>query len=773
MNELNKTEEIDLKYFWHLMSRRKLKIITPISNEDGEIITDPTQIQKEWNKYYEKLYSECDDDYDNEFKEKVEREVQHIENSLKRDHLESYLTGGPITLKDTDEIIKTLPNNKAAGYDMMSSEHLKHSGVVVKSIVTWLLNGIIKLSEIPARLKKGLIISIPKPEKDSLIKDNNRGLTLLPTIYKLLEKVIIKRESAWVDETISPIQSCGKDHISCTHTSFLVQQAVTTNINRGRSVFGGFLDTQKAFDTLWIIGLLYKLYKEKINPKAWLLIQNAYTGFKCSAYVNGIYGPWFSPQRGVHQGGPLSMILYTVYVNDLLKQLSNSSFGICIRNQMLTSPAHCDDVAMLSVYKTGLNALFAIAMAYSIKWRYTYNKGKTIYMIWGKDEYPHIDVVFGGQILLPKSECKHMGITLTTADSNKKEICQTRIGKAKQVLFMGLGIGGLHVTTSPNTMSRLYWSIAVPKMVYGLETTPISESNIDLLENAHRQHANLIQGLRETTPKPASIALLGWQSIRSFIAYLKIMFMIRTLCLDPSSLYRKVMIIGIDTYEQLNGQTERVVTPIYDIMKYVKYYGLSNIITKCKTSGTWKMLGNLKVIVKKTVLEYDERQWKVTNLLYRGLSLYRSTIKYRKLCVWWSYVQYRSDAFRRVSAVVALICDTQPNGYGANFGRNARCQICDLYELDSIYHIMFHCSSLNGVRDTHINELRRSMPTAMRNEYDQMSNQQKLTYLLSGLNSDKYVPEWQEVYYRISNLVFEIYKCRSAKYKELSDELEG
>ena len=348
----------------------------------------------------------------------------------------------------------------------MCSEHIKYSGHITKNTITWLINGMIRTCFIPSRLKKGLILSIPKPNKDSVIKENNRGLTLLPTIYKLLEKVIILRENEWIENSISPLQSCGKEHVSCTHTSFIVQQAVAMSLNENRSVYGGFLDTRKAFDTLWILGLLYKLYVGNLNPKAWLLIQNAYTNFQCTAYVNGITGIWFSPERGVHQGAPLSMILYTVYINDLLKQLCSNPNGISIRNLMLSSPAHCDDVALLSCYKTGLNSLLKTALTYSIKWRYNYNTDKTVYITWGKDEYPHIEVVFGDEVLTPKTECKHMGVTLTSDKKKRQEVCQKRIGSGKYALFAGLGLGGPNVCTSPTTMSKIYCSVVVPKMLY-------------------------------------------------------------------------------------------------------------------------------------------------------------------------------------------------------------------------------------------------------------------------------------------------------------------
>ena len=152
------------------------------------------------------------------------------------------------------------------------------------------MNGMVRMNLIPSAYKKGLIVSIPKVGKDSTIKTNNRGITLLSTLYKLFEKLMLERESDWSKNIISNIQSSGKNHVSCLHTSLLVQQAVAHNVNRGETVYGAFLDTQKAFDTVWVKGLLHKLFESNINPRLWLLIKNAYTDFKCCASVDGRNG---------------------------------------------------------------------------------------------------------------------------------------------------------------------------------------------------------------------------------------------------------------------------------------------------------------------------------------------------------------------------------------------------------------------------------------------------------------------------------------------------
>ena len=70
------------------------------------------------------------------------------------------------------------------------------------------------------------------------------------------------------------------------------------------------LDAEKAFDSVWKEGLMFKLYDIGLRGKIWKKIYNSYEHFKCMVLVNGVLSDPFDVERGVHQGAPLSMRLY-------------------------------------------------------------------------------------------------------------------------------------------------------------------------------------------------------------------------------------------------------------------------------------------------------------------------------------------------------------------------------------------------------------------------------------------------------------------------------
>ena len=89
----------------------------------------------------------------------------------------------------------------------------------------------------------------------------------------------------------------------------VLQKVIAQNLSKGKSVYIAFLDIKKAFDTVFIPGLMYKLYMSGMRLKPWRLIQGSYTNYECAAYVAGRPGSWFIPEMGIHQGAPLFLCI--------------------------------------------------------------------------------------------------------------------------------------------------------------------------------------------------------------------------------------------------------------------------------------------------------------------------------------------------------------------------------------------------------------------------------------------------------------------------------
>ena len=60
---------------------------------------------------------------------------------------------------------------------------------------------------------------------------------------------------------------CAESLQQLTQFTVITRDYITHNRVNGNTVFVAFLDTRKAFDSVWIDGLLYKLYQKDIDSK--------------------------------------------------------------------------------------------------------------------------------------------------------------------------------------------------------------------------------------------------------------------------------------------------------------------------------------------------------------------------------------------------------------------------------------------------------------------------------------------------------------------------
>ena len=92
----------------------------------------------------------------------------------------------------------------------------------------------------------------------------------------------------------------------------------------GSTVYGCFLDASKAFDRVDHTSLFKKLLDRKVPPVVVRVLLSWYVNQRASVLWNKCLSQKFS---GVWQGGVLSRILFTIYIDDLLVAPEQKVFG--------------------------------------------------------------------------------------------------------------------------------------------------------------------------------------------------------------------------------------------------------------------------------------------------------------------------------------------------------------------------------------------------------------------------------------------------------------
>jgi hypothetical protein len=168
------------------------------------------------------------------------------------------MSTNPAEVQDASRGLKI---SKAAGPDGIPNRALKHLPQRMILLLVALFNTIFRTQYFPPVWKHARVISMLKPRKDPALPSSYRPISLLDTIGKVFEKVLLSRILSEVSgRGLLRDEQFGfrPKHSTSLQLARLVER-VSRNLGEKRFTGAIFLDVAKAFATVWVDGLAYKL----------------------------------------------------------------------------------------------------------------------------------------------------------------------------------------------------------------------------------------------------------------------------------------------------------------------------------------------------------------------------------------------------------------------------------------------------------------------------------------------------------------------------------
>jgi hypothetical protein len=614
-HDVSLSHDMNINKFWKYVRGNKARVDTCNTICDDGIVYDNPEAQLQmWRAHYCNILNESTNeslDYDNEFKHTVETEVENLGYVMDKGDSPAGINLTPFTVDEITIICNRLPNGKAPGFDCLSYEHLKYAGIIFKTLLTRLFNGIMKYVHIPPQFKEGLLITLykghgkPKSEKNSY-----RGITLLPAINKVFEKCIHSRMKPFLTETCFPptLQHSGRSGVNNVMLSNLTQDSIYNYTEKGGKVFACFLDIEKAFDKLWWDGFFLKLYKIGITNKLWHLFRDWFVGSSCRVCINGEISEPFNITRSIKQGGILSMLNFCIYTHDIHNDIDmQRKHGLFCNNVYVGSPAYADDIVLLSPTKHGLDRMIANAWSYSRKWRFTFSHSKSKCMVFGEGKLTNRrnmqsrKFYMGNHILDEVTHYTHVGIKLCSYD-NSHERTEEMCSKGTRLLASLSSIGVKRNGLYPHVSSFLWSSICIPSMLHGCELWYcLSKGEIDLLETTQCRALRKVQHLPRRTHNCVTRGLLGQLSIVSQLNTKKLLFLERMVSLSSSCIVKLVFLSRLYDCMHNDGMKGYIL----DIKHVLYMYELQNYLLCYMQGSRFPDKSEWKQIVKRAVVQRD------------------------------------------------------------------------------------------------------------------------------------------------------------------------
>ena len=240
-------------------------------------------------------------------------------------------------------------------------------------------------------------------------------------------------------------------------------------------MFSCFLDVHKAFDTVWIEGLLYKLFSEfGIGGRMWLVIKDLYTSVRERVLYSGSLSRESDVLQGTGQRRILAPFMYKVYINGLLNVLTNHCYSLSMNRLSLPSPSFADDVMLSALYPTFLHTFMEMCNEYSIKWQYEFNHLMSGVVTFGECKLVHYENMnerkwlLGDESVDELYEYKNLGIVKNFSGSFSSNV-QDNIDKTRKKAGMIFSANFDRLKVNPLIYVKFCWQACLPTLLYGSE----------------------------------------------------------------------------------------------------------------------------------------------------------------------------------------------------------------------------------------------------------------------------------------------------------------
>lgn len=440
-------------------------IKTAKGRNKGSLLRVDVESLIEYRRFYARQYEN--------FNEAPAGPVLPLELVMEREEPVPAFEASPFSYEAILNAILEMPEGKATGHLGIPSEALS----TVADLVAWpilrLFERSWKAACVPESWKLARIQPVPKKGDLTVIK-NYRPISLTETLRRLYERMLVRLLS----EAIEPLQveqGGFRNHRGTLDQAAVLQEWIVQCKALRKERFLAFLDIKAAYDQVDRDLLWRKCLAKGLSPKLVNVLRALFDSNKAYVAINGTSSPEFDLKSGLLQGSPLSPILYSLFINDLIEDVNECNHWdgnlVKIGGRVFRCLLYADDIVLFSNNWDHLKEMLAICEDHSVRNRYRYGVSKCEAVL-SKDMLSRGPLKIYGEALTVSKEFTYLGIPFGAGGILWKEHIQRAGNKMLKAafLFNELGCNGCGFDTA--TCLRLYHCFVRPIMEYGLALCP-------------------------------------------------------------------------------------------------------------------------------------------------------------------------------------------------------------------------------------------------------------------------------------------------------------
>ncbi|KAH9270549.1 hypothetical protein BASA83_007362 [Batrachochytrium salamandrivorans] len=458
--------------------------VTPLYNSDGIVQYDPTSILRVMQGHYGSLAADTtghslDLQYWHDRQPiQVSRDTPPIRNS---DILDQDFSWNQIAAA----LLQMSPR-KAPGDDGITTAFYQaalympantQEGVPPTPFARALLRvcgQVFASATIPRAWLCASIVSIDKKDGDPLNPGDKRGIALINVGLKLVCKVLQMRIERFVETNnlLSYEQAGFRKREECVGQVVSLVDIIQRRQNAGLNTHVLFIDIRKAFDTVPVGALLWKLQNMGFPRRTLAFLKALYTSSSARARAGSLLSDPFPVQRGVRQGCPLSGLLFNLFINDILDGVAPITVpGLPRDTNPIRGLMYADDVAVFADSEQSLLAASTAVEQWANQWEMQFGVAKCGIISFTGHLAPRLDnpldIRLHGQLVSRVESYKYLGVLIDSKLDHSAWLKQKRSALEHTISALHPVLANHQLTV--NYRSRIFSAVVMGKAYYGLE----------------------------------------------------------------------------------------------------------------------------------------------------------------------------------------------------------------------------------------------------------------------------------------------------------------
>lgn len=465
--------------------------VTPVRDDQGALKVIPGEVVAEWGKHYRALSKAAGGRRGKTWW------AEH--HPLPQ---QSQLPGlnGALTWKEMVKALRATPDGTAPGPDGIPSALLlaalvrengegvteddEHPQTPLGSVLMKLATELWDSGEIPENLATATVVNVPKAGADPTEKDSYRGVSLIATVLKLLDRIVSERiyRGLMARRRLRMEQAGFLKVEECMGQVCALVETASRRARMGLRTYVAFIDLSKAFDRVSHGALMHRLSSTGVRGKALRFCEALYASPKLRIRVGGVLSEVIELETGVRQGAPSSPILFDVFIDSILEEMPGvfvPALPVPFTDRRMPGLLFADDAALTQGTAARLNLALTKLGAWADKWEMMVGHKKCGVMVLGSPE-AHAAAkarvwMLQGKPIPVVDEYKYLGVVIDPELSFS----------ANTALRVKKGWAALHAVrwllTDPaiplTVKATIYRSLVHPVLTYGGEVLGLSKAS--------------------------------------------------------------------------------------------------------------------------------------------------------------------------------------------------------------------------------------------------------------------------------------------------------